>query len=259
VRAGNGVRLDGRVVLVSGGGAGIGRGVVEVCHEAGATVVVGTLEAATLEAGTFDNLERVEVEHLDVANPAAVKRWVDAAAERHGGIDGLVANAGLTLHPPFLDVDLDTLDRLWCVNQRGVFLSAQAVARVMVAQGQGGAIVAVASNHARASDAGYEMYAATKAAIVAMSRAMAWSLGSQGIRVNSLSPGLTRTETVAAAAEADPATEARFRSWHATARLNTVHEVGECAAFLLSDAASAVTGTDLIADQGMSARLGDLS
>jgi len=254
VSEGSGGRLDGRIVLVSGGGAGIGRGIVEVCHEGGATVVVGTLEAAA-----FDGFERVEVERLDVADPTAVTRWVVAAAERHGSIDGLVANAGLTLHPPFLEADLDTLDRLWRVNQRGVFVCAQAVARVMVERGQGGAIVAVASNHARASDAGYEMYAATKAAIVAMSRAMAWSLGPNGIRVNSLSPGLTRTEIVATAAEADPATEARFRSWHATNRCNSVREVGECAAFLLSDAAGAVTGTDLIADQGMSARLGDLS
>lgn len=243
--------LAGRVVLVTGGGAGIGRGVVEACRAGGARVVVGTLEPDAV----FDDAD-VECESLDVTDADAIDRWAAGAAARHGRIDGLVANAGITLQAPFLEMRRDDLERLWQVNQRGVFLSAQAVARHMVAGARPGSIVAIASNHARGSDAGYEMYAATKAAIVAMCRAMAWSLGPQGIRVNTLSPGLTRTEAVAAAA-ADPAIETVFRGWHATGRYNTVRQVGDCAAFLLSDAAAAISGADLLADQGMCARLAD--
>jgi len=241
--------LTDRVVLVTGAGAGIGRGVVEACRAAGARVLVGTLE----QNASFED-PGVECETVDVGDPEAIERWVRRAHRHHGRIDGLVANAGITVQVPFLDATLDDLERLWRINQRGAYLCAQAVARRMVADRRPGAIVAIASNHARASDAGYEMYAATKAAIVAMCRAMAWSLGDHGIRVNSLSPGLTSTETVSGVA-ADPALEAVFKAWHATGRYNTVREVGECAAFLLSDASSSISGADLLADQGMSARL----
>lgn len=240
--------LRDRVILLTGGGAGIGRGIALACQAAGATVVIGTLEGAT------QSVPDADVHALDVTDPAAIAAWVAAAQRRHGRIDGLVANAGITLTPRFLDADVATLDRLWEVNQRGVFLCAQAVAQSMQRNGTGGSIVTIASNHARASDAGYEMYAATKAGVVAMTRAMAWSLGPHGIRVNSLSPGLTATEAVAQAAS-DPARDATFRSWHASGRYNRVDEVGECAVFLLSDRASALTGTDLLADQGMAARL----
>ena len=241
--------LAGRVVLVTGGGAGIGRGVVEACRAAGAHVHVGTLE----RDAAFDDPE-VSCAWLDVADPAGIERWVGLARERYGRIDGLVANAGITVQGAFLDTVPDDLDRLWRINQRGVYLCAQAVAGRMVADERPGSIVAIGSNHARASDAGYEMYAATKAAVVAMCRAMAWSLGPHGIRVNSLSPGLTATEAVERAA-ADPADRARFERWHATGRYNTVREVGDCAAFLLSDASASMSGADLLADQGMSARL----
>jgi len=260
--------LAGRVVLVTGGGAGIGRGIVEACHDAGARVVVGTLEPDA----SYPDREGVDARTLDVADPDAVRAWVNGAAERHGRIDGLVNNAGITLHAPFLDTPLSDLERLWAINQRAPYLAAQAVARcVLEGPTRGGegsdvdaptrcSIVNIASNHARASDADYEMYAATRAAIVAMTRAMAWSLGPHGIRVNSLSPGLTLTEAVAAVAACDPAVEATFRSWHATGRrYNRAADLGACAAFLLSDASVAVNGADLVADQGMSARLGALT
>lgn len=249
--------LQDKVILVTGGGAGIGRGVVHACLDAGATVVVGTLDSADCVDGASEPIERLDIHALDVADPDAILQWVDAAVEQHGHIDGLVANAGITLTPDFLSAEIEQLERLWTINQRGVFLCAQAVARKMVEAQRPGSIVTIASNHARASAAGYEMYAATKAGIVAMSRAMAWSLGKHGIRVNSLSPGLTLTETISERIAEEPHVEALFRSWHATDRYSRVDEIGQCAVFLLSSASLSMTGSDLLADQGMAASLGN--
>ncbi len=244
-------QLDGKVVLITGAGTGIGRGIAEHCHDCGATVAVGTLEPSV----SYSGFERVVTCEVDVRQPASIQSWVGVIAEQYGRIDGLVANAGVTLTTPFLETSVDDLEMLWQTNLRGVYLSAQCVAKHMVRLGCHGSIVNVASNHATASDSGYEIYAATKGGIVSMTRAMAWSLGEHGIRVNALSPGLTRTDTVQAATSSNPELETLFRSWHATDQYNNVHDIGRCAAFLLSDASVSVTGTELVADQGMSARL----
>jgi len=247
--------LEDKIILITGGGAGIGKGITDACVAAGATVVIGSLE----DTSSVVPSERVDYQMLDVSYPQAIDNWVDAAVERYSRIDGVVANAGVTLTPDFLGAELADLEQLWTVNQRGVFLTAQAVARRMVSAETGGSIVTIASNHTRASAAGYEMYAATKAGIVAMSRAMAWSLGKHAIRVNSLSPGLTRTEAVSRMTDDNPQLDSVFRSWHATGHYNSVNDVGACAVFLLSDASASMTGTDLLADQGMSASLSGLN
>lgn len=245
--------LQGKVVVVTGAGAGIGLGIVKAAVAAGADVLGVTLDAD----------DRLAVENAggvffgaDIGAVETPGRMVAQAVRLFGRVDGLVANAGLTIEQPFLDVSADVLDRMWRVNQRGAFLSAQAAARAMVAQGHGGSIVLIGSNHARSSLAGYEAYAGTKAALSAMGRAMAWSLGAHGIRVNTLAPGLTETEALAAHLEQDTGLRASFAAAHATGRWNSMAEVAALAVFLLSDAASALSGSEIIADQGMSARLG---
>ena len=245
--------LHARVVLVSGAGSGIGLGIARACAGCGATVVVADInEAARERTAEIDG--DAHFLPVDVASQASVETLFAQVSDQFGGLHGLVNNAGITVEQDFLEVELDTLDRLWQVNQRSVFLMVQQGARLMQASG-GGSIVNIASNHAQASVAGYEMYAATKAGIVAMSRAMAWSLGALGIRVNCISPGLTHTEAVAQVLVEKPELEDAFTRMHADGKYSTVEELGHLAAFLLSDQSRAMTGSNLVADHGLTASL----
>jgi len=237
--------LQDRVIIVTGAASGIGLGIAQMCIDAGAQV-----------AG-FDIAKGFGGYSVDVADPTAFADAVAQARSDFGRLDGIVNNAGITVTAPFLEAPLEDWDRLWRVNQRSVLVGCQSVARIMVADKSQGAIVNIASNHARASDVGYEAYAGTKGAITAMTRSMAWSLGQHGIRVNALCPGLTMTDAVAQVAQ-DPVRAGQFNAWHATGRVNTIHDVGRAAVFLLSDASAALSGTEIIADQGMSSRLGAL-
>lgn len=245
------MNLSGRVIIVTGAGAGIGLGIARQCRAAGAEVVgfdVNPDGAARLaEIGA-------QFAQVDVANVDAFEQAIETVYQNHDRLDGLVNNAGVTIQVPFLEMSRAQMETLWTVNQRSVLVGCQTAARIMTAAGKG-AIVNIASNHAHCTNPGFEGYSATKGAIVSMTRAMAWSLGPHKVRVNALCPGMTRTEIVEDAMR-DPANEANFRSWAADNEVNTVEEIGDLAVFLLSDAAAAVNGADIVADRGMSVLLG---
>lgn len=243
--------LTDKHIIVTGAGAGIGLGIVRQCLAAGAKVTGLDVnpDAKGILTGAGADFMLV-----DVAVPTALDAAISDAATKTGRLDGLVNNAGITIEVPFLEMSHDQIEKLWAVNQRAVLIACQTAGRIMAKAGQG-AIVNIASNHASATDAGYEGYAATKGAIVAMTRAMAWSLGPMGVRVNSLSPGLTRTEVVDAAM-ADPSLAQTFSAWSADGKVNTVAEVGNAAVFLLSSASAALQGANIVADRAMSVRLG---
>lgn len=243
--------LQGRVIIVTGAGAGIGLGILRAVVAAGARATGFYLSddsAAVIEG------EGARAIRADVRDPARLAAAIGEVRTVDGALHGLVSNAGVTLTSPFLEADPAEWDALWKTNQRSVLAGCQAAARIMAADGQGGALVNVSSVHATASDHGYEGYAGTKGAITAMGRAMAWSLGLHGIRVNTISPGLTMTEKVAEVAR-DPDTAAKFRSWHANGEVPSTQEIGQLAVFLLSDAASALNGIEIVADKGTTARL----
>lgn len=215
--------LEGKVIAVTGAGAGIGAGILRAVQDAGARAWGLEMTEAGLDRVREAGAGAVAVDVTDTERLRAALRQV---REEAGQLDGLVNNAGVTLTAPFLEAETEMWERLWRTNQRSVLVGCQEAARIMVADGRGGALVNVASVHGSASDRGYEGYAATKGGILAMSRAMAWSLGEHGIRVNALSPGLTMTEGVSGAAE-DPAARRLFASWHADGQVGTsVDEIG---------------------------------
>lgn len=245
------MNLSGRHIIVTGAGAGIGLGIARQCRAAGAEVT----------GFDRDDTGHVRLEQtgatfvqVDVADAEAFEAAILAAHAGLGRLDGLVNNAGVTIKVPFLEMTRDQMETLWSVNQKSVIVGCQVAGRLMADAG-GGAIVNIASNHARATNPGHEGYAGTKGAIVAMTRAMAWSLGPYGIRVNALCPGMTQTEIVIEAMK-DPANAENFRGWSADHQVNTVEEVGDAAVFLLSDASAALNGAEILADRAMSALLG---
>lgn len=248
--------LENKVIIITGGSAGCGWGFTKACAEAGAYVVV-----ADINPLSDDRTEQVIAVghrptyiHTDVSDPNSIKSMVAQVIEQFSVIDGVINNAGLTLTGDFLDFEIETVERLINTNLRSVFLVCQEVAKHMRKRGSG-AIVNISSNHAVASTAQYEMYAATKGGIVSMTKAMCWSLGRHGIRVNTLCPGLTRTEPINEMALNDPELEKSFNAMHATGSFNTVEQLGAVGVFLLSDASASVTGTEIMADQGLVASL----
>ena len=223
--------LDGKRILITGAAAGIGLGIVRACVAARASIIAVDIDYSRLVQSTRVLSDRAEFLHaarLDVSSPRGVREFFEDLKERFGPLDGLVNNAGVTLEADFLSFEAGDLERLWSTNLRSVFLLCQESAKLMKENG-GGAIVNVGSNHSLASIPGYEMYAATKGGIAAMTRAMSWSLGACGIRVNTLSPGLTHTEKVSAAVEAQPRLSESFNRLHAQGRYATVDEIGATA------------------------------
>ncbi|UDM52718.1 SDR family NAD(P)-dependent oxidoreductase [Cupriavidus sp. MP-37] len=249
--------LTGRIVVVTGGGAGIGLGIVKVLAGQGARVVMAECNPAGRQVAESLRDADLDVRWVpcDVSDPLSIEDLFSLVSREYGGVDGLVNNAGLTIHEDFLEASLANLQRMINTNLRSVFLCTQQAARLMKDVGRGGAIVNLSSNHAGASMEGFEGYAATKGGICAMTRAMAWSLGQYGIRVNSLSPGLTSTDHISQLMQDRPQLQRFYPSLHATRRINAPEDVGQIAAFLISDASIGITGADLLADNGLSAHL----
>lgn len=248
--------LNDKVIIITGGSAGCGWGFSKACAEAGAKVVVADINPLSEERIEIIKALGHEPTYIntDVSDPESIQAMVDGVIDKFGVIDGVINNAGLTITGDFFDFDLATIDRLINTNLRSVFLVCQAASRYMRELGSG-AIVNISSNHAVSSTPQYEMYAATKGGIVSMTRAMSWSLGKHGIRVNALCPGLTRTEPIHEMSVNDPELEKSFNAMHATGTFNSVEQLGAVGVFLLSDASASITGTEIIADQGMVASL----
>ncbi|TDS70424.1 SDR family oxidoreductase [Comamonas sp. JUb58] len=248
--------LQGRLIVVTGGGAGIGLGISQRLAQIGASVIVA--ELSDQARPTIDSLrsEGLDLRFVscDIGKEASIDALFKVVADDSKPLYGLVNNAGVTIHGDFLDFTMQDWEQVVNVNLRSVFLCSQRAAKLMQIEG-GGSIVNIASNHAGATNPGFEAYAATKGGVLAMTRAMAWSLGSHGIRVNSLSPGLTETSHIHALIEREPALGDVYRSLHATQRFNQTADIADIAAFLLCDASIALTGIDVLADNGMSARL----
>ena len=244
-------RLDGRRALVTGASRGIGLGCAVALAEAGAHVVCAARGQAALdETTTAMTAAGLSVEDLalDVSQPESAA----AAIAASGPFDILVGNAGLARHAPMVETAVADFDAVMDVNLRGVYFTAQAVARGMIAAKKGGSIITISSQMGHVGGVDRTVYAASKHAIEGMTKSAAIELGPHGIRVNSVAPGFVET---------NPATRRQWASYSeqrqqqiiqaiAMRRLGTADEIAKAALFFASDLASFVNGQVLAVDGG---------
>jgi NAD(P)-dependent dehydrogenase (short-subunit alcohol dehydrogenase family) len=243
-------RLTRKVVIVTGGGSGIGRAIVERCAAEGATTVVADIAADrahdVARAVTAAGGEAAAVP-TDVTSAVGVAALLEFTQQAYGRVDAVVANAGFALPAtPFVDLDLADWERLLATDLTGVFLTLQAGARAMIATGRGGTLIATGSSTVLRPGAQRAAYVAAKGGVHAMVRMLAVELAPHRIRVNALVPGLTDTPStrgkpgyIEAGVAAVPLGEAVPPA-----------ELGAMAAFMISDDALHMTGSLMVIDGG---------
>lgn len=244
--------LAGRTVLVTGGGGGLGGAMARGIAAAGAAVAVADADGARAAAVTraiADAGGRALGLAVDVTDPAAVRRLVDDVTARLGPIDGLVNAAGITRRGAAADFALADWERVLAVNLTGTFLCCQAVGRTMLARGRG-AIVNVSSIAGRIGLPGTIAYIASKGGVVMLTRGLAVEWAPGGVRVNAIAPSWFATD-MGHLIDREPA----YREWVMRrvplGRMGQPEELVGATVFLLSDAASMVTGHILAVDGGV--------
>ncbi len=240
------VRLDGKVAVVTGGGAGIGRGIANGFHAFGATVAIWERDPDTCAAAAE------EVGGVGITTDVRESGQVDAALARTidelGPVDILVNNAGGVFYSGILDTSEKGWDALFRSNFGHVLLCTQRVARTMVEGSRPGSIVNVTSIEGARAAPGFAAYSAAKAGVVNLTKTAALELAPHGIRVNALAPDITLTEGLEAIAPS--AGGERWRSMVPMGRSGHVDEMAGAAVFLASDLSSYVTGHTLHVDGG---------
>lgn len=249
--------MQGRVAAVTGGAGGLGRAMAEALAEAGAHVVVADIDgAAARRTAKAIGGEGVT---LDVADRAAVRLALTAITARHGRLDVVIANAGISAGPGFrteqgriANVQDAVWDRVVAINLTGVFATLQAGGGVMAEQGSG-SLIAVASIAGLKAEpmVGYA-YAATKAAVANLTRQAAMEFAPKGVRVNAIAPGPFRTD-IADGRIRQPENEAAFATTVPLGRIAEPEEIKGLALLLASEAGSFMTGTVIPIDGGIMA------
>jgi NAD(P)-dependent dehydrogenase (short-subunit alcohol dehydrogenase family) len=247
-------RLDGKVVVITGAGGGMGREAALVFSEEGASVCVADVDGDAAEETARDAREAFAVT-VDVADPASVEAMYGAAAERYGGIDVLYNNAGISPadDASILETEPEAWQRVQDVNTKGVYLCCKHGIPYLLERG-GGSVINVASFVALMGAATSQIsYTASKGAVLSLSRELGVQFARQGIRVNALCPGPVETPLLLRIFGDDPVAYERRRVHLPMGRLAKPREIVNAALFLASDESSYVNGATFVVDGGLTA------
>jgi NAD(P)-dependent dehydrogenase (short-subunit alcohol dehydrogenase family) len=247
-------RLDGKVVVITGAGGGMGREAALLFSEEGAQVCVADVDAAAADQTASEARDAIAVQ-VDVADAPSVEAMFAATVERYGGIDVLYNNAGISPadDASILETEPEAWDRVQDVNTKGVYLCCRHGIPHLLERG-GGSVINVASFVALLGAATSQIsYTASKGAVLSLSRELAVQFARQGIRVNALCPGPVETPLLLRIFGDDPAAYERRRVHLPMGRLAKPREIVNAALFLASDESSYVNGATFVVDGGLTA------
>ncbi|KAJ5201949.1 uncharacterized protein N7498_006612 [Penicillium cinerascens] len=253
--------LAGKVVCVSGAGRGLGLTQSEALLEAGAKVYAldrleePAPEFAVIQQRAKDLGTELHYRRIDVRDTELLNSVIEDIANTEGRMDGLVAAAGIQQETPALEYAAKDSNTMFEVNVTGVFMTAQAVAKQMIRFGNGGSIAMIASMSGTIANRGLicPAYNASKAAVIQLARNLAMEWGQYNIRVNTISPGYIVTAMVEMLFVDFPERRDQWPKENMLGRLSRPEEYRGAAVFLLSDASSFMTGSDLRMDGGHAA------
>lgn len=242
-------RLNGKVAIVTGGASGIGEATSRLFVEHGAMVMIADLSRDRLDLIASDfapDLGTVQTFATDVTNEASVASMVEETVRQFGRIDILVNSAGVVIKKSEVDTTLEEWNHVMAVNVTGTFLTTKHAVPKMKLTG-GGSIVNIASVAANIGWSGFAAYCASKGAVRSLTKASAIAHGKDGIRVNSVHPGVTRTPMTEAALSENVE---RYGSGTPLGRFGEAIDIANCCLFLASEESRYVHGSELIADGG---------
>ncbi|MCA0929440.1 SDR family oxidoreductase [Ruegeria profundi] len=245
------MRLEGKTAIVTGGASGFGAGIVQKFLSEGARVMIADINGDAAEVQAKQHGPNAIAQMVDVADAVSVRAMADIAQERFGRLDILVNNAGVTHLPmPLEEVSPEDFDRVYNVNMKSVYLTAQAFVPAMKANGSG-AILNVASTAGLSPRPNLNWYNASKGWMITATKTMAVELAPFGVRVNAICPVAGETPLLKSfMGEDTPEMRAKFLSTIPLGRFSTPEDMGNTACFLCSEEAGMITGTALEVDGG---------
>lgn len=242
--------LEGKRILITGADQGIGAALAVHFSRLGATLCLNRFHSTESSDGLLAQLKQSGLAplsiHADVRVPSQIDALFQEVAEKLGGLDALVNNAGVDSTCAALDLPVEEWDRILNTNLRGAFFCAQGAARIMKEQQSGGVILNISSIHDSVPRLGTAHYCASKAGMTMLTRALAREWAEYKVRVVGIAPGAIETDINKA--EIAKVGRSRFEGWIPLGRLGNTDDICDAAAFLISEQASYVSGATLVVD-----------